>query len=108
MNKTAGVAEPTLRILQVKIGSRWLEDGMRKWEVIVSQAFSGNTKPISVAEWDTRLTHALPQELQSSLPTIEQIEAELARVPTHAETEQKKKTVKKSTPSLPRTRGRTK
>lgn len=92
----------------MKIGSRWLEDGMRKCEVIVSRAFSGSTKPISVAEWDTRLTHTLPQELQSSLPTIEQIEAELARVPTHRDTEQKKKVVKKSTRSLPGARGRTK
>jgi len=32
MNTTADVAKPTLRIVRVKIGSRWLKDGMRKWE----------------------------------------------------------------------------
>jgi len=38
MNKTAGVAKPTLRIVRMKIDSRWPEDGMRKCEVIVSRA----------------------------------------------------------------------
>lgn len=47
--------------------------------VLVEYALGGNTKPISVAESDTRLTHALPEELQTSLPTVEQIEAELSR-----------------------------
>jgi len=56
-----------------------------KNRVLVEYALGGNTKPISVAEWDTRLTHALPEELQASLPTIEQIEAELARVPEEAD-----------------------
>jgi predicted nuclease of restriction endonuclease-like (RecB) superfamily len=55
-----------------------------KNRVLVEYALGGNTKPISVAEWDTRLTHALPEELQASLPTIEQLEAELARVPEDA------------------------
>ncbi len=36
------------------------------------------THPISVAEWETQLTRALPQELEGSLPTIEEIEAELS------------------------------
>ena len=62
--------KPTLGLLLVREKNR----------VLVEYALGGNTKPISVAEWDTRLTHALPEELQASLPTIEQIEAELARV----------------------------
>ena len=37
---TAGVARPTLRIVRVKIGPRWPEGGMRKWEVIISRALS--------------------------------------------------------------------
>ncbi len=41
-------------------------------------ALAGSTQPISVAEWETQLTRALPQELEGSLPTIEQIEAELS------------------------------
>ena len=52
--------------------------------VLVEYALGGYTKPISVAEWDTQLTHALPEELQASLPTIEQIEAELSGVAEHA------------------------
>ena len=61
--------KPTLGLLLVREKNR----------VLVEYALGGNTKPISVAEWDTRLTHALPEELQASLPTIEQIEAELSR-----------------------------
>lgn len=68
--------KPTLGLLLVREKNR----------VLVEYALGGNTKPISVAEWDTRLTHALPEELQASLPTIEQIEAELARVPEEADT----------------------
>jgi hypothetical protein len=45
-----------------------------KNRVLVEYALGGNTKPIGVAEWDTKLTHALPEELQARLPTIEQIE----------------------------------
>ena len=37
-SNTAGVAKPTLRILRVKIGSRWPEDWMWNWEVILSWA----------------------------------------------------------------------
>ena len=62
--------KPTLGLLLVREKNR----------LLVEYALGGNTQPISVAEWDTRLTHALPEELQASLPTIEEIEAELARV----------------------------
>jgi hypothetical protein len=34
-------------------------------------------KPIGVAEWQTELVKSLPETLKGSLPTIEQIEAEL-------------------------------
>jgi hypothetical protein len=38
----------------------------------------GDTKrPISVAEWETKLTQSLPDSLKGSLPSIEEIEAEL-------------------------------
>ncbi len=82
--------KPTLGLLLVREKNR----------VLVEYALSGNTKPISVAEWDTRLTHALPEELQASLPTIEQIEAELARVPTPAGAERKKQAAKKGARAL--------
>lgn len=49
-----------------------------KNRVLVEYALAGTTKPISVAEWETQLTRSLPEELKSSLPSIEEIEAELA------------------------------
>jgi len=59
--------KPTLGLLLVREKNR----------VLVEYALGGSTQPISVAEWETQLTRALPQELQDSLPTIEEIEAEL-------------------------------
>jgi predicted nuclease of restriction endonuclease-like (RecB) superfamily len=44
--------------------------------VVAEYALRGMKKPIGISEYE--LTRALPKELQSSLPTIEQIEAELA------------------------------
>lgn len=35
------------------------------------------SKPIGVAEWQTKLVQSLPEPLRSSLPTIEQLEEEL-------------------------------
>ena len=34
------------------------------------------SKPIGVAEWQTKLVKSLPETLKGSLPTIEQLEAE--------------------------------
>jgi hypothetical protein len=36
-------------------------------------------KPIGVAEWKTKLTRSLPKKMKGSLPTIEEIEAELGK-----------------------------
>lgn len=49
-----------------------------KNRVLVEYALGNSAQPISVAEWETQLTRALPKELQGSLPTIEEIEAELS------------------------------
>lgn len=49
-----------------------------KNRVLVEYALAGTTKPISVAEWETQLTRSLPDELKGSLPSIEEIESELA------------------------------
>jgi predicted nuclease of restriction endonuclease-like (RecB) superfamily len=46
--------------------------------LIVEYALRDVKKPIGVAEWRTRLVESLPKKLQSSLPTVRQIEAELA------------------------------
>jgi predicted nuclease of restriction endonuclease-like (RecB) superfamily len=50
--------------------------------VVAEYALRGMKKPIGISEY--QLTRALPKELQSSLPTIEQIEAELAPETGHA------------------------
>jgi predicted nuclease of restriction endonuclease-like (RecB) superfamily len=49
-----------------------------KNRLIVEYALRDIKKPIGVAEWRTRLVESLPKKLQSSLPTVAQIEAELA------------------------------
>lgn len=47
--------------------------------MVVEYALRGLDKPIGVAGWKTKLVETLPKELQSSLPTVAQIEAELER-----------------------------
>ncbi|MBF0429441.1 MAG: DUF1016 family protein [Magnetococcales bacterium] len=48
-----------------------------KNKVVAEYALRDNTKPIGIAEY--RLIAALPEELQTSLPSIEQIEQELSK-----------------------------
>ncbi len=47
-----------------------------KNQLIVEYALRDTVKPIGVAEW--RLTRSLPDELSSSLPSVEELESELA------------------------------
>jgi predicted nuclease of restriction endonuclease-like (RecB) superfamily len=56
-------------------------------------ALRGMQNPIGVSEY--QLTRALPRELQSSLPTIESIEAELAAAPVESKPTRRKKTASK-------------
>lgn len=48
-------------------------------KLVVEYALRGMDKPIGVAGWKTQLVEALPTDLQSSLPTIAQIEAEISK-----------------------------
>lgn len=48
-----------------------------KNNVLAEYTLKDMTKPIGLAEY--RLTEALPEEIQTNLPTIEQLEAELAK-----------------------------
>lgn len=48
-----------------------------KNNIVAEYALRGYTAPIGVAEWKTTITAALPRDLESSLPTIEELEAEL-------------------------------
>ncbi|MCI8849480.1 MAG: DUF1016 domain-containing protein [Oscillibacter sp.] len=59
--------KPTIGLLLVK----------GKNETVVEYSLAGYQNPIGVAEWKNQIAHALPEELKSSLPTIEEIEREL-------------------------------
>lgn len=59
--------KPTIGLLLVR----------EKNQTIAKYALTGNTQPIGVAEWEQIMTQALPADLQPSLPSVEEIEAEL-------------------------------
>jgi predicted nuclease of restriction endonuclease-like (RecB) superfamily len=61
--------KPTLGLLLVR----------SKSGILVEYALDGMNKPIGVATWETQLTQSLPDNLQASLPTVEELEAELKR-----------------------------
>ena len=60
--------KPSIGLLLVKEKNR----------TVVEYSLAGYRKPIGVAQWQREITRSLPEELKSSLPTIEEIEAELA------------------------------
>lgn len=60
--------KPTLGLLLVR----------DKNEVLVEYALDGSNYPMGVASWETQLRQSLPENLQSSLPTVSELEAELA------------------------------
>lgn len=47
-------------------------------KLVAEYALRGLKKPIGVAEWETKIVASLPADLKGSLPTVEEIEAELA------------------------------
>ena len=60
---------PTIGLLLCRVRDRF----------IVEYALRDVRKPIGVAEWETKLVATLPEDLKGSLPTVEEIEAELAK-----------------------------
>jgi len=50
-----------------------------KNRVVVEYALRGLTNPIGVADWQSQIMANLPEEMQGSLPTVEEFEAELAK-----------------------------
>jgi predicted nuclease of restriction endonuclease-like (RecB) superfamily len=52
-----------------------------KNRVVVEYALRDLKKPIGVAGWETKLVEKLPKALAGSLPTVEEIEAELSGMP---------------------------
>lgn len=59
--------KPTIGLLLVK----------GKNETVVEYSLAGYQNPIGVADWENQIARALPEELKSSLPTVEEIEKEL-------------------------------
>lgn len=59
--------KPTLGLLLCKSKNR----------LVAEYTLRGFNQPMGIAEWQTRITQDLPEELRGSLPTIEEIEAEL-------------------------------
>jgi len=51
-----------------------------KNKLVVEYALRNFRKPIGVAEWETKIVKKLPAEFKGSLPTVEEIEAELAQI----------------------------
>lgn len=61
---------PTIGLLLVK--------DPEKNQVLVEYALRGIERPMGVASWETDLVRQLPDGLRSSLPTVEELEQELA------------------------------
>ena len=59
--------KPTIGLLLVKGKNR----------TVVEYSLAGYQNPIGVAEWKNQMVQALPDDLRSSLPTVEEIEKEL-------------------------------
>jgi YhcG PDDEXK nuclease domain len=49
-----------------------------KNRLVVEYALRDLKKPIGVAGWKARMVESLPEELKGSLPTVEELEAELS------------------------------
>lgn len=50
-----------------------------KDRIVVEYALRDLKKPIGVARWETKIVEKLPENLKGSLPSVEEIEAELSR-----------------------------
>jgi hypothetical protein len=50
-----------------------------KDNITVEYALRNTRRPITVSGYETQLVEALPKNLKGSLPTIEEIEAELSK-----------------------------
>lgn len=53
----------------------------KKDNYIAEYALRDINKPIGVAEYETKIVSSLPEKLKGSLPTVEDIEAELSMIP---------------------------
>jgi hypothetical protein len=67
------------RIVQQSAAQMFWFHRLLRCYVVVEYALRDLTKPIGVANFETRLLQSLPAHLRGSLPTIEEIERELER-----------------------------
>ena len=51
----------------------------KKNKLIAEYALRGFKSPMGVAQWETQSTRSLPEQLKTSLPTIEELDAELGK-----------------------------
>jgi predicted nuclease of restriction endonuclease-like (RecB) superfamily len=51
-----------------------------KNRTVAEYALGGMSKPMGIAEWQRTLTTSLPDDLRSSLPTVQELEQELAQL----------------------------
>jgi predicted nuclease of restriction endonuclease-like (RecB) superfamily len=65
--------KPTIGLLLVK----------SKNKMVVEYSLAGYTNPIGIANWQHHIQQSLPDNLKSSLPTIEEIEQELSTLQNH-------------------------
>ena len=61
--------KPTIGLLLVR----------KKNKLVAEYALRGFKKPIGVAQWETQITRSLPEQLKTSLPSIEELETELSK-----------------------------
>jgi predicted nuclease of restriction endonuclease-like (RecB) superfamily len=66
-----------------------------KDRLIAEYALRDFRKPIGLANWETKIVSKLPKEYKGSLPSVEEIEAELSEKKTKAPIRQKSKSTKK-------------
>jgi hypothetical protein len=52
-----------------------------KKQVVAEYALRGFKAPIGVAEWTDAIDNSLPEEFRSALPSLAELEAELASTP---------------------------
>jgi hypothetical protein len=63
---------------RAEVASRVHAERLRQVHRLHALGALAHRSGVGVAEWETKIVDKLPKDLEGSLPTIEQIEAELA------------------------------
>ena len=66
--------QPLIHLLRPRL----VQEAVRGLRVWMDPRGCASTDSISIAQWETELTQSLPDSLKGSLPSIEEIEAELS------------------------------